>query len=44
MVILLYALEIVPEDDKPLTEEDRRAIAEAESAIAREEIKGEIGI
>lgn len=47
---VLYALEKAQEDDEPLTEEDKRAIAEAERAIAQgktkswEQVKREIGL
>ena len=36
---VLHAMEIAPEDDEPLTEEDRNAIAEAENAIAQGKTK-----
>lgn len=45
---VLQALETAPEDDEPLTEEDRKAVAEAEKAIVRgktrpwEEVKREM--
>lgn len=47
---VLHALETAPEDDEPLAEEDRKAIAEAEKAIAQgktkpwEQVKREIGL
>lgn len=47
---VLQALETAPEDDEPLTEEDKEAIAEAEKAIAQgktkpwEEVKREMGL
>jgi excisionase family DNA binding protein len=47
---VLHALETAPEDDEPLTEEDKRAITEAEKAIAQgktkawERVKREMGI
>ncbi|MGB9663169.1 MAG: helix-turn-helix domain-containing protein [Moorellaceae bacterium] len=47
---VLYALETAPEDDEPLTEEEKRVIAEAERAIAQgktkpwEQVKRELGI
>ncbi|MBE3584431.1 MAG: helix-turn-helix domain-containing protein [Limnochordaceae bacterium] len=45
---VLQALETAPEDDEPLTEEDRKAVAEAEKAIVQgktrpwEEVKREM--
>ena len=47
---VLQALEAAPEDDEPLTQEDKEAIAEAEKAIAQgktkpwEEFKRELGL
>lgn len=47
---LVHALETAPEDDEPLTEEDKKAIAEAETAIAQgktkpwEQVKKEMGL
>ncbi|MBC7335362.1 MAG: helix-turn-helix domain-containing protein [Clostridia bacterium] len=47
---VLHALEKAPEDDEPLTEEDRKAVAEAEKAIAQgktkpwEQVKREMGL
>ncbi|MCG0278535.1 MAG: helix-turn-helix domain-containing protein [Thermanaeromonas sp.] len=47
---VLHTLETAPEDDEPLTEEDKRAIAEAERAIAQgktkpwEQVKRELGL
>ena len=47
---LAHALETAPEDDEPLTEEDKKAIAEAETAIAQgktkpwEQVKKEMGL
>lgn len=47
---VLQALETAPEDDELLTEEDRKAIAEAEKAIVQgktkpwEEVKREMGL
>ena len=45
---VLHVLETAPDDDEPLTEEDKKAIAEAERAIAQgktkpwERVKGEM--
>lgn len=47
---VLHALETAPEDDEPLAEEDKRAIAEAEKDIAQgktkpwEQVKREMGL
>ncbi|MCL6614075.1 MAG: helix-turn-helix domain-containing protein [Firmicutes bacterium] len=47
---VLHALETAPEDDEPLTEEDKKTIAEAETAIAQgktkpwEQVKREMGL
>ncbi|MBE3582466.1 MAG: helix-turn-helix domain-containing protein [Thermoanaerobacteraceae bacterium] len=47
---VLHSLETAPEDDEPLTEEDRIAISEAERAIAQgktrpwDQIKKEMGL
>jgi len=47
---VVHALETAPEDDEPLTAEDKRAIAEAEKAITQgktkpwEQVKREMGL